>query len=98
MTEMMTNRELMLTLGRAAREAAKVLALAPTQQKNDALMAMAAKIRRSAADILSENVRDLENAKAKDMKSSFVDRLTLNEAVSREIETWCGGRLLPFSA
>ena len=42
MTEMMTNRELMLTLGRAARQAAKVLALAPTQQKNEALMAMAA--------------------------------------------------------
>jgi len=77
---MMTNRELMLTLGRAGREAAKVLALAPTRQKNDALMAMAAKIRRSAGDILSENARDLENAKAKDMKASFVDRLTLNEA------------------
>jgi len=79
-TGMMTNRELMLTLGRAGREAAKVLALAPTRQKNDALMAMAAKIRRSAGDILSENARDLENAKAKDMKASFVDRLTLNEA------------------
>ena len=80
MTEMMTNRELMLTLGRAARQAAKVLALAPAQQKNGALMAMAAKIRRSAADILSENARDLENARAKDMKASFVDRLTLYEA------------------
>ncbi|MCA3560110.1 MAG: glutamate-5-semialdehyde dehydrogenase [Aestuariivirga sp.] len=77
---MTTNRELMLTLGRAAREAAKVLALAPTKQKNDALMAMASKIRRSAADILSENARDLENAKTKELKSSFVDRLTLNES------------------
>jgi glutamate-5-semialdehyde dehydrogenase len=80
MTGMMTNRELMMTLGRAAREAAKVLALAPTSQKNEALVAMAAKIRRSANDILSENARDLENAKAKDMKASFVDRLTLTEA------------------
>ena len=80
MTGMMTNRELMMTLGRAAREAAKVLALAPTSQKNEALVAMAAKIRRSANDILSENARDLANAKAKDMKASFVDRLTLTEA------------------
>ena len=80
MTDMMTNRELMLTLGRAARQAAKVLAIAPASQKNQALMAMAAKIRRSAADILSENARDLENARAKEMKASFVDRLTLNEA------------------
>jgi glutamate-5-semialdehyde dehydrogenase len=80
MTGMMTNHELMMTLGRAAREAAKVLALAPTSQKNEALVAMAAKIRRSANDILSENARDLANAKAKDMKASFVDRLTLTEA------------------
>lgn len=80
MNEIITNREMMLTLGRAARTAAKALALASTQQKNDALMAMAAKIRRSAADILAENARDLENARAKDLKGSFVDRLTLNEA------------------
>jgi glutamate-5-semialdehyde dehydrogenase len=80
MTGQITNRELMLTLGQAARAAAKALALAPAEQKNEALMAMAAKIRRSAADILSENRRDLEAAKAKDLKGSFIDRLTLNEA------------------
>jgi glutamate-5-semialdehyde dehydrogenase len=80
MTEMMTNRELMLTLGSAAREAAKVLALAPAEQKNQALSAMAAKLRRSAAGILSENARDLEQARAKELKGSFLDRLTLNEA------------------
>jgi glutamate-5-semialdehyde dehydrogenase len=75
-----SNRDLMQTLGTAARAAARQLALAPASQKNDALNAMAAKIRRSANDILSENARDLENAKAKDLKSSFVDRLTLNDA------------------
>ena len=75
-----SNRELMMTLGQAARKAASVLALAPTEQKNKALTAMAAKIRRSAADILSENARDLENAKARDLKGSFLDRLTLNQA------------------
>jgi glutamate-5-semialdehyde dehydrogenase len=75
-----SNRELMMTLGHAARAAARVLALAPAEQKNQALMAMAAKIRRSAGDILSENQRDLANAKAKDLKQSFVDRLTLTEA------------------
>jgi glutamate-5-semialdehyde dehydrogenase len=75
-----SNRELMMTLGQAARDAARVLALAGSAQKNEALTAMAAKIRRSAADILSENARDLENAKARDLKGSFLDRLTLNEA------------------
>ncbi|WP_421693297.1 glutamate-5-semialdehyde dehydrogenase [Aestuariivirga sp.] len=74
-----SNRELMMTLGIAARQAAGLLALAPAQQKNEALLAMAAKIRRSAADILSENQRDLANAAAKDLKASFIDRLTLTE-------------------
>jgi glutamate-5-semialdehyde dehydrogenase len=74
-----SNRELMMTLGQAARTAARALALAPPEQKNQALMAMAAKIRRSATDILYENRRDLDNAAAKELKGSFVDRLTLNE-------------------
>jgi glutamate-5-semialdehyde dehydrogenase len=80
MNMIVSNRDLMQTLGTAARAAARQLALAPAAQKNDALNAMAAKIRRSANDILSENARDLENARDKDLKSSFVDRLTLNEA------------------
>ena len=80
MNGQITNRELMLTLGRAARTAAKALALAPAEQKNQALMAMAAKIRRSAGDILSENRRDLEAAKARDLRGSFIDRLALDEA------------------
>jgi len=85
-----SNRELMLTLGQAARNAARVLALAGSAQKNQALTAMAAKIRRSAADILSENARDLENARAREIKGSFLDRLTLDasrlEAMAKGLE------------
>lgn len=80
MTADISIRDMMLTLGHAARTAAKLLALAPPAQKNQALHAMAAKIRRSTADILSENRRDLEAARTKDLKASFIDRLTLNEA------------------
>ncbi|WP_395688054.1 glutamate-5-semialdehyde dehydrogenase [Aestuariivirga sp.] len=80
MTTEVSNQDLMLTLGRAARAAARLLALAPAAQKNEALTAMAAKIRRSAADILSENRRDLEAAQGKNLKASFIDRLTLNDA------------------
>jgi glutamate-5-semialdehyde dehydrogenase len=80
----------MMTLGQAARDAARVLALAGSAQKNEALTAMAAKIRRSAADILSENARDLENARARELKGSFLDRLTLDaarlEAVAKGLE------------
>ena len=74
------NGDLMRTLGTAARAAARQLALASSEQKNQALLAMAAEIRSSAADILSGNARDLENARAKDLKPSFVDRLTLTGA------------------
>ena len=80
MNATLTNREMMQVLGTAARTAAKALALATTEQKNTALREMAAKIRRSAADILAENARDLENARTKELKGSFLDRLTLNEA------------------
>jgi len=80
MTADISIRDMMLTLGHAARTAAKLLALVPPAQKNQALHAMAAKIRRSTADILSENRRDLEAARTKDLKASFIDRLTLNEA------------------
>ena len=80
MNASISNRDLMMTLGQAARTAARMLALAPAEQKNQALMAMAAKIRRSTADILSENRRDLENAWVRELKGSFLDRLTLDEA------------------
>ena len=70
----------MKTLGQNARAAAKVLAGATSAQKNIALLAMAKAIRTAQEDILSANVKDLEAAKSKDLKSSFVDRLTLNPA------------------
>jgi len=67
-------------LGSKARIAAKALAQAPSEKKTAALRAMAKSIRAAAKIILAANVRDLEAAKAKDLKSSFVDRLTLNPA------------------
>ena len=68
----------MMELGHRARTAAKSLAAAPTAAKNAALRAMAKHIRATAIDILAVNAKDLEGAKSKDLKSSFVDRLTLS--------------------
>ena len=67
-------------MGKRARSAAKHLALAPTAQKNAALRAMAKQIRNDAQKILAANAKDLDAAKSKDLKASFIDRLTLNEA------------------
>ena len=76
----MTTKDTMLALGREARAAAKALVLATAQQKNSALTAMAAEIREAAAAIAGENARDLAAAKSKDLKGSFLDRLTLTPA------------------
>jgi glutamate-5-semialdehyde dehydrogenase len=85
-----SNRDMMLALGHAARAAARKLALATTAQKNAALHAMASEIRKASAVIAAANARDLDAAKAKDLKASFVDRLTLNpariEAMARGLE------------
>lgn len=69
-----------LALGKQARVAAKVLAVASTAQKNAALFAMAKHIRQAAPEILAANEKDLAAAKAKDLKAAFVDRLLLNDA------------------
>ena len=67
----------MLDLGRAAREAARALALAPTAQKDDALRAMAAAVRASAPEILAAN--DADVAAARERGGAFLDRLRLDD-------------------
>jgi glutamate-5-semialdehyde dehydrogenase len=67
----------LLALGRAARKAAKRMALADSATKNRALAAMAAAIRAAAPAILAANARDVEAARTRDLKASFIDRLTL---------------------
>lgn len=83
-------RETMLAIGNAAREAQRILALAPTAQKNDALKAMAAEIRKAASVIASENAIDVARAQEKGVKGSFIDRLTLApdriEAMAKGLE------------
>lgn len=65
-------------MGQKARAAARSLALASSESKTAALKAMAATIRQSADTILAANAKDVATAKAKDMKGSFLDRLTLS--------------------
>ena len=81
---------LMLDLGARARAAAADLALAPTDQKNKALHAMAAALRRSANAILDVNALDVADVKAAGQASSFVDRLTLTpdriEGIAKGLE------------
>ncbi|HVB49067.1 MAG TPA: glutamate-5-semialdehyde dehydrogenase [Burkholderiales bacterium] len=67
-------------LGRAARDAARVLARADTGTKNRALHAMAAELRARAAALLAANRTDVEQASKDGRDAAFVDRLTLAPA------------------
>ena len=68
---------LMDAIGKRARAAARRLALAPTETKNAALLAMADALVASTDTILAENAADLDRAAEAGMAASFVDRLTL---------------------
>ena len=67
----------MLAIGKAARAASRVMAVADSHAKNTALTAMAAAIERSAQTLTLENARDVEAAKAKNLDAAAIDRLTL---------------------
>jgi glutamate-5-semialdehyde dehydrogenase len=71
---------MMRQIGREARQAARVLALAPPVQKNRALAAMAAALRRSRDAILAANAEDQAEAKAVGATPAFLDRLALTPA------------------
>ncbi|HZP46821.1 MAG TPA: glutamate-5-semialdehyde dehydrogenase [Candidatus Binataceae bacterium] len=64
----------------AARRAARALALAPTEQKNRALAALARAIPAATAAILAANAEDLATARANGQNAAFVERLTLTPA------------------
>jgi glutamate-5-semialdehyde dehydrogenase len=81
----------MAALGSKARQAARRIALASNEQKNEALRAMAASIRARAQAILAANAKDLAEAKSKGQTSAFIDRLVLNpdrlEAIAAAVES-----------
>ena len=65
-------------IGRRARAAGHVLALASAEQKNRALEAMAAAVRKQASSILAANAEDVAEARAGGVTGAFLDRLSLD--------------------
>ncbi len=72
--------EAMRQLGREARAAARILALAPVAQKNRALGATAKAIRAAIPAILAANAQDRDEAKAAGASPAFLDRLALDRS------------------
>jgi glutamate-5-semialdehyde dehydrogenase len=67
-------------IGRRARAAARVLALASAEQKNRALQLMAAAIRAQVSPILAANTEDVAEARTAGITGAFLDRLALDPA------------------
>lgn len=68
----------MQSIGQEARTASRLTAKADTAAKNRALIAMADAIRRDEQLLLAANAKDLDNARAKGLEASMIDRLTLS--------------------
>ena len=75
-----TLAELMQATGRAAVAAAHVLAQASSAQKDQALRAAAAAIRRGRSDLVVANSRDVEAATRKGLRGALLERLQLTDA------------------
>jgi glutamate-5-semialdehyde dehydrogenase len=71
--------DLMKELASRARAAARVLALAPAEQKNRALEAIERTIRANAPAILAANAEDVAEVGAAGATPAFIDRLTLTK-------------------
>jgi glutamate-5-semialdehyde dehydrogenase len=86
-----TVASVMTAIGRDARDAARVLELAASDQKDRALRAAAAALRRRCGDILAANRRDMEGAASSGAGGAMLDRLRLDadrvEAMARALES-----------
>jgi glutamate-5-semialdehyde dehydrogenase len=71
---------LMNELAKSARAAARALALASPEQKNQALDAIERAIRSHASAILAANAEDVADARAGGESAAFIDRLMLTPA------------------
>ncbi len=85
-------QQTMMEVGRRAREASRAAARADTHQKNAALKAIAAAIRRDAAALLAANAEDLAAARAAGLEAAMLDRLTLTEKGVAAMATRSGRR------
>src|SRR6266478_8163100 len=70
---------------RAAKEASRILALAPTRTKNDALYQMARGLEEKAGTVLDANRADLERARSAGLNRAFLDRLALTDGRLEEM-------------
>lgn len=72
--------DMMQQLGTSARRASRQLAIASTQDKNSALLAIYQTMQQQQQAILDANLIDLNNAREKGLEQSMIDRLEITPA------------------
>src|SRR5437867_12406373 len=70
---------------RAAKEASRVLALAPSLRRAEALAQMARGLEEKTATVLDANRSDLERARSAGLNRAFLDRLALTDGRLEEM-------------
>ncbi|MDI3281374.1 MAG: glutamate-5-semialdehyde dehydrogenase, partial [Bacillota bacterium] len=73
-------------MGRRAKAAAATLARLSSAQKEEALRAMARRLREKRGEVLQANAADLEAARQAGLSPALLDRLTLNERRLEAVE------------
>jgi glutamate-5-semialdehyde dehydrogenase len=77
--------EEILEMGRKAREASHLMALANSNQKREVLEKMASVLEAERDSIGAANLRDVEEAETKGLGKAKIDRLTISEKVLMEM-------------
>ena len=75
----MNIRTFVLRKAKEAKEGARVLLRASSEQKNTVLIKMAEALQKRAKELISENRKDISFAQKKGLSKALIDRLTLNE-------------------
>lgn len=78
-------RKTILAQGKRAKKAARAMAAASTNLKNQALLAMAKALEQRSQDIISANAIDLAQGRELGLTSALLERLTLNEDRVRDM-------------
>jgi glutamate-5-semialdehyde dehydrogenase len=76
----MGSQEAVIGLCRAARQAARVLARAPTDTKNRCLHDAAARLRANRSRLLEANTADVQRGRDAGLSPALLDRLTLSDS------------------
>lgn len=72
-------RQFVIDKAKEAKEGARSIARASSNQKNTVLIKMAEALKNRADELISENRKDIQYAEKKELSKALIDRLTLNE-------------------